>query len=147
MRAFNKGDTVSLEATTFKVTGMQRKNSGDYIIQLDSGFSVPERCLKLVAETPQDKPTYREVKRAAKVGEKIKIIVNESGLYGPYYAGEITECIQENYADDPCAILAKCTHGSGPYRNGTTQLTSNEYVVLEPITPEPEKHVYKAGDR
>lgn len=72
---------------------------------------------------------FKEVKRKAAVGERIKIVKPEM-TFGKYKAGDV---FVVDRADRSIGVYVDAVKYSGG--NGTGLITHKEYVVLEPIAP------------
>ena len=107
-------------------------------------------ALDRLVGNPVDAPpgTVREVKRPAKVGEWVKVTLENLGRdYGPYSKGDVFRVVKDSYGDGVLAQSDKPFHTKRYTECGenVTQLLDSEYVVLEGYTPEPEKPKYYNG--
>lgn len=73
---------------------------------------------------------YREVKRKAAVGERIKIV--NKGKYEIRYTNGAEFYVEDLFGPH---VFVKCSGGNA--RNGWAIIYDSEYVVLEPIAPSP----------
>lgn len=109
-------------------------------------YMLPTRYVVLEGYVPEEKPTVKEVKRPAKVGEWIKI-VHANMTEGCYNNGDVLEVV---HVDDNVVVYAitKGTHHDNRGEN-TSAICIDEYVVLENYQPEEPKPFRKAmvGDK
>lgn len=92
-------------------------------------FEVYEKVTEKQAEAPQQSQQYREVKRVAKVGERIRIVSTRNERY---VNGEEFVVSEDSVSGE--GALVKHPQGMN---NGQAFISNEEYVVLEPI----EEHV------
>ena len=91
-----------------------------------------EACKAVIAlcEKTQDKPTVREVKRQAKVGEWVKVVNSDNHHLNTYKNGDVLQCLKIGVIDG--SIVYEDGGGS---TNFDREINQSEYVVLENYVP------------
>lgn len=139
------GDVVRANSTRIDITeGAFYRVEGDHFVD-DGGdkrdfddryFGVRREDFTLfrkVSETagPTETPQYREVKRQAKVGERIRIVAAEN-TYGKYKNGDEFTVKKQVYKGVDVPEVGAPGNMSG-------YIYDREYVVLEPVTAQPDR--------